>query len=609
MRSSRSSEIAAFLDITEGAVRKRLHDARKSLKETLLDMVKKTLHDDAPSRDDHFETHVLLGAAAERGDLEEVRRILAEAPELARQDAAGSDEHQPLHYAVYGNQLDVVEHLLAAGADPLKGIYPHREATSPRAMAFDRGLSAIVEAIDAHLAKQWGTSDVGKDLGMAAGRGDIDGVASILDGDASALNARDNRGRTALHLAVEGAHLGLATMLLDRGAEVDAEDAEGRRPLQMALHHGWKVPDDEYPIYTALAGLLVGRGARYDLWAASGMGDVSGVRGFLDAGADGLNGDKGRGAPLAVAAFRGNAQIVTLLLGAGADPDAKFAIDVAGEPFIQSGEPMWLAANRGHLAVVEALLAGGATAQANIYASGSAIEQSLLHGHTQVADRLFLHGAVGDPLTYCVTNNLSALAEKLQAHPEARGKLMWSAILAGNEEIVQHELAFGKPVPADGQFNLLEQAIRGWRIGNLKIGCEGWDRRSYLRNLQRLVDAGFDVTLRNSRTSRADFTILHHLAARSCNPVNYGHTVEEVVEFARILVDGGADVDALESQLHSTPLGWAARYGQLELCRFLLTRGADANGADADWARPLAWARRYGHEEVAALLQDAGATT
>ncbi|MBT7861078.1 MAG: sigma-70 family RNA polymerase sigma factor, partial [Gemmatimonadetes bacterium] len=329
------SEIATFLDITEGAVRKRLHDARKSLKETLLDMVKKTLHNDAPSRDDRFETHVLLGAAAERGDLAEVRRILVAAPELARQDAAGSDEHQPLHYAVYGNQLDVVELLLAAGADPLKGIYPHREATSPRAMAFDRGLTPIVEAIDAHLARQRGASDVGRDLGNAAGRGDLAGVAAILDSDTSALDARDNRGRTALHRAAEGAHLGLATMLLDRGADVDAEDADGRRPLQMALHHGWKVPDDQYSSYTAMAGLLVGRGARYDLWAAAGLGDVAGVRGFLDAGTDALNGVDGRGAPLTVAAFRGHANIATMLLVAGADPDAKFPIDVAGEPFVQ----------------------------------------------------------------------------------------------------------------------------------------------------------------------------------------------------------------------------------------------------------------------------------
>ena len=602
------SEIAAFLDITEGAVRKRLHDARKALKETMLDMFKKTLHNDAPSRDDRFEKHVLLSAAAERGDVEEVRRILAATPELALQDTASNDEHQALHHAVYGNQLEVVKLLLEAGADPLTGIYPHREATSPRAMAYDRDLTPIVEAIDANLAERRGTSDAGRDLGEAAARGDGARVTAILDGEPTALGARDDRGRTALHRAVEGAHLGLVTMLLDRGAEIDVEDADGRRPLQSALHHGWKVPDDEYSNYTAMAGLLVGRGARCDLWAAAGLGDVAAVRERLAAGTDAVNGDGGRDAPLTVAAFRGHAEVVKVLLEAGADPDATFTIEVAGEQIEQKGEPMWLAANRGHLAVVEALLSGGALAEVNIYASGSAIEQSVLHGHGDVADLLFLHGAVGHTLTYCVTNNLAALAEHVRANPDAREGLMWSAILAGNEAVVEHELAHGTPVPPERHFDLLEQAIRGWRIGNLKIGDDGWDRRSYARNLQLLVDAGFNLTARNSRTTRADFTILHHLAARSCNPVNYGHTVKEVVDFARILVDGGAEVDALESQLHSTPLGWAARYGQRELCRFLLTRGADPNRADADWARPLAWAERYGHQEVVTLLREGGAT-
>ena len=92
------------------------------------------------------------------------------------------------------------------------------------------------------------------------------------------------------------------------------------------------------------------------------------------------------------------------------------------------------------------------------------------------------------------------------------------------------------------------------------------------------------MAVRYEPTSQSCTTWRHVLAIRS----NYGHTVEEIVAFAQILVDGGAEVNVLESQLHSTPLGWAARYGQLELCRFLLSCGAHPDKADFDWARPLA---------------------
>ena len=471
-------------------------------------MANQTTQADTPSGKDRFEMHALLAAASERGDLGEVRRILAEAPELACQDAAENDEHQPLHYAVYGNQPEVVKLLLDAGADPLYGIYPHRVATSPRAMSYDRGLTAIVEAIDAHLAERRDASEAGRELGEAVSAGDLSRVVSLLDEDASLIEARDDRGQTALHRAVVGGQVSLVDLLLERGADIEAEDMNGRRPLRAALHHGWKVPDDEYTNYTAIADLLVDRGAHCDLWAAAGIGDTDRVRRLLASDKVDVNGRGGADAPLTVAAFRDHVEVVTLLIESGADPNAKFTIEVAGEQVEQKGEPMWLASNRGHLAVVKALLAGGALADVNIYASGSAIEQALLHGHREVAELLFLHGAVGHPLTYCVTNDIAALAEHLRANPDAREGLLWSAILAGNEAIVEHELAHGALVPPERQFNLLEQAIRGWRIGNLKIGNDGWDRRSYLRNLRRLVDAGFDLTVRNSRTSRADFTIL-----------------------------------------------------------------------------------------------------
>ncbi len=72
-------------------------------------------------------------------------------------------------------------------------------------------------------------------------------------------------------------------------------------------------------------------------------------------------------------------------------------------------------------------------------------------------------------------------------------------------------------------------------------------------------------------------------------------------------MDHGADLEAVDDALRSTPLGYAARAGRLDAVAWLLDRGADPNGGAADWARPLAWAAAMGRTEVAELLRRRGA--
>jgi hypothetical protein len=76
------------------------------------------------------------------------------------------------------------------------------------------------------------------------------------------------------------------------------------------------------------------------------------------------------------------------------------------------------------------------------------------------------------------------------------------------------------------------------------------------------------------------------------------------VRFAEVLLDAGARLDLRDRLLASTPLGWACRWGRIDMVRLLLQRGADPVEADAEpWARPLAWAERMDHPEIAALLR------
>jgi hypothetical protein len=87
-------------------------------------------------------------------------------------------------------------------------------------------------------------------------------------------------------------------------------------------------------------------------------------------------------------------------------------------------------------------------------------------------------------------------------------------------------------------------------------------------------------------------TLLHRCAAKGD------------IDIAKICVEYGCDINAIETEWCSTPLGWAARAGQQAMVQWLLQQGADATlPTDEPWAHPIAWARRRGYPEIEAILK------
>ena len=73
------------------------------------------------------------------------------------------------------------------------------------------------------------------------------------------------------------------------------------------------------------------------------------------------------------------------------------------------------------------------------------------------------------------------------------------------------------------------------------------------------------------------------------------------------MLDAGAPLNVRDEWFKSTPLGWACRYGRVELVKLYLERGADPVEADAEpWASPLAWAERVDREDILTLLRSHG---
>ena len=93
-------------------------------------------------------------------------------------------------------------------------------------------------------------------------------------------------------------------------------------------------------------------------------------------------------------------------------------------------------------------------------------------------------------------------------------------------------------------------------------------------------------------------TLLHDLAGD-----RHEMRPADRVSIATMLLDAGARLDIRDDLLASTPLGWACRWGKVELVELFLTRGADPVESDTEpWATPRAWAARYGHTKIQRLL-------
>jgi ankyrin repeat protein len=175
-------------------------------------------------------------------------------------------------------------------------------------------------------------------------------VELLLDRKAD-FDRKDTQGRTALFLAAETRHKEVVELLLDRGANVNDRTPRGQAPLDRAAFRG----------HREIAELLLDNGAQIDgkgrLWlpgplfkaASSGHKDV--VELLVDKGAKIDERNWYSSTPLAIAAFAGHKEVVELLLDEGAEIDVKDA---------DGWTPLHTAAFKGHAEVVKSLLKRGA---------------------------------------------------------------------------------------------------------------------------------------------------------------------------------------------------------------------------------------------------------
>jgi ankyrin repeat protein len=271
----------------------------------------------------------------------------ATAAPAPRMSVAEENPEAALFAAARAGRVERALELLDAGADPRALPSDPRDQRSLATLAAVLPDLRLLRALIAH-GIDLNYAHAGMTPLLAATRdswhGRPDAVTTLLANGADPRVA-DAEGNTPLHHAARSSDPGVAALLRDAAAEIDALNAEGITPLGVACFAGnWR-----------LAKFLLERGARPEpeggqpvllAAAATEEDDPVGVQLLLKHKAKADSRDRHGRSALHEAAYAGHAEIIATLLAAGADVQARDA----------GGRTPWLdAARAGRIAALEAL--------------------------------------------------------------------------------------------------------------------------------------------------------------------------------------------------------------------------------------------------------------
>ncbi len=256
-----------------------------------------------------------VAEAAQRDDRAAIRSLIQQKADVNGPLVDGSTA---LHWAVEADDLEMVELLLHAGANPKA---QDRYGFTPLYFACSNGNAPVIrKLLEAGADPNAGDAQKETALMTAARTGSVESLKALLQNGA-AVNAKDAAtGQTALMWAVRSNHAAEVQLLVEYGAEVNARTRVGKAP--------------------AVRPPGAGGGSHGVGIVRSGWPD----RGFQDATPGGMN-------ALLYAARDGRLDSVTALVAAKADVNQADANGIT---------PMLMAITNSHLDVAKFLLEKGA---------------------------------------------------------------------------------------------------------------------------------------------------------------------------------------------------------------------------------------------------------
>ena len=624
--------IRALIGAGADAARREQTDGGKTPRELVADLNRDDLADVLGSAgintpDENGETHLHRQSASldAVGNQYDVDRYIAlvNRPDinLNAQDNLG---RTPLHRAVTDGAFTQVRALLAAGADPNipanDGTYPVHHVTFATCCTYEyheRYMNALFEAgaraehdprprhlhlfdynrmTEHHrelmvknglMELEWQLRDneTGNRLHLELANNDHHGIRRLMDYDPALgvdVNATDSAGRTALHLASRLSDEWIPTRMLERGADLNAADNDGMRPVHHAAA-GW----------AGIFNLLVARGAdpfakdnngRSAVHHAAGspnpesrqiveiLAEAAAAKG--DAGDFEMNRpDNNNTTPAQLAAAAGKPHMQARLQEI-ASPDR---VDETELPRLHS------AVSAGDLERVAFLIANGANLElpadiggnqvrplhlaAGNSAAAPEIAQALLDAGADINARDSSFGRA--PLhSATIVENLPVVRLLLESgadtalRTDAGDQALDIARAADNAELIAllQPATFNPDEVINGKPRLHHAVIAG-----------------DIDEVRRLLDLGANIESRDDENG-GERTALFYTSPFT----NRTHDTEHP-DIARLLLERGADPNAVEGIWRKeTPLIRAAGLGHVEVVRVLLDGGADVNAQNSD---------------------------
>lgn len=514
-----------------------------------------------------YDAWELMKACA-GGDEETVQRLLKKDARLV--NAQYWYQH-PIHFAVREGHADLVKTLLDSGAEPGRSRYMYRSWQTLLEEAERRGHRQILEILETEMTRRYGYDRGFEPLADAVRERDRSTVEQLLKQTPRLLHASDVFGNNLLHWAAHTLHTELLDLFIQSGVNMNARRADGQTPVMIAMngdywHRRWRLlPTHASKDERKIIERLLEKGADYELNAAIHMKDAARVKEALEANRSlSRQLDSSHRSPLFYAARVRQTDIAETLLNAGADPSAP-------ETLAPRGRALHEAASQSRVKLTRLLLEYGADPNGGVDSSGNPLFISRNNNPDgpagkQTRQLLIQFGA--RKASYEMSSE--ELKQALQSdNPPLDDEQLVSSVFETDDEETIRTLIETHP-----------EALHTLPIVGARYPASA-------KNLQALLDAGADP----NATDWLGKTALHFAAEKGD------------LEAAQLLIERGADMNAVEAEYRSTPLSEAAGSGRLGIARLLLENGADPHIPDDAWARPIAWAKRNGHAEMEALLR------